>query len=98
MESVFLAIISQLNSAVFVLLAILLLAFWTTYKMGGLVTYFRETKSENRRTDLEIDEIRDTLSSVRATTDLLYRAHINLMRQPDRGTSTRFGENSHEPD
>jgi len=86
METVFLAIISQLNSSVLVLLAILLLALWVTYKMGSVVTYFKETKSENRRTDLKIDDIRDTLSSVKATTDLLYQAHIHTDRKRGRTT------------
>ena len=68
MEAVFLAIISQLNSAVFVLLAILLMAFWAAYKVGSLVTFFKETKSESKRTDLKIDDMRGTLSRTTSAT------------------------------
>ena len=91
MEAVFLAIISQLNSAVFVLLAILLMAFWATYKVGSLVTFFKETKSENKRTDLKIDDMRGTLSSVKATTDLLYQVHVHTMHKRERNA---LGRNS----
>ena len=93
MEAVFLGIISQLNSSVFVLLAILVLALWVMYKMGGVVTYFRETKDEIRRTELKIDDIRDTLSSVKATTDLLYRSHLSAIHKQS-SASENFADGS----
>lgn len=81
MEAVFLALIGQLNGAIFVLVCLLFLGFFGTYKIGTIVTYFKETKDKNEKVDAKIDGIKEVLNSVKATTDLLYQTHITTVQR-----------------
>ena len=81
MEAIFLALIQQLNGAVFVLIALLIIAFYTFFKVGSIVTYFKETKDKNEKIDGKIDNIKDSLSTIKATTELLYQAHLKTSRK-----------------
>ena len=80
METIILTLIQQLNSSVFILILVLILCILLAYKLGGVVTYFTETKSKNEKIDGKIDTIKDVLARVQATTDLLYQAHLSTVQ------------------
>lgn len=92
MESVFISLIQQLNSSVFVLICILVLCFWGAYKVGGIKTYFTETKDKNDKIDGKIDSIKDVLSKVQATADLLYQSHLLTVQRQSPISLTPLGE------
>jgi len=76
METIFLALINKLNSSVFVLLAILLLAFWVVYIAGKITSSFRIFEKKNENIDTTLHDIKDSLAKVKATTDILYQVHL----------------------
>lgn len=80
MSAIFLKLIEQLNSSVFVLIVILIIAFWATYKLGWIINLFKSFKERNKETGNDIKSIGRTLSAVKATTDLLYKAHLNTIK------------------
>lgn len=80
MTSVLLALIQQLNSAVFVLIAILILAFWIMFKSGGWVKSYKDFESKNIKLDDKIDNIKDNIAKIQATAELLYQAHLSTIK------------------
>lgn len=80
MEAIILKLIDQLNSSVFTLLAILAAAFWAIYKLGGINKMFGDFKDKNKELDSNIGGIKDVLATIKATTDLLYQAHIQTIK------------------
>lgn len=80
MEAIILKLLDQLNSSVFTLVAILLVAFWAIYKLGGVVKTFEDVKDKHKEMDTNMSGIKDTLSSIKATTDLLYQAHLSTVK------------------
>jgi len=80
MEAVFLALIQELNASVFTLIAVLLVVFWIVYKSGGWVKSYGDFESKSEKFDTKIDVIKDSLSAIRATTDLLYQAHLSTVK------------------
>jgi hypothetical protein len=92
MEAVILTLIQQLNSSVFILILVLILCILLAYKLGGVVTYFTETKSKNEKIDGKVDAIKDVLAKVQATTDLLYQAHLSTVQAHSPIQLTQKGE------
>jgi len=80
MQALLLKLADQLNGSVFVLLAILLIAFWAIYKLGGIVNMFGLFKEKNKEIDTHIEGIKETLAAIKATTDLLYQAHLSTLQ------------------
>lgn len=80
MEIILSKLIDQLNSSVFTLLAILLVAFYAIYRLGGIVTSFTNFKDKHKDLDTTIGGVKDTLASIKATTDLLYQAHLSTLK------------------
>lgn len=80
MESIILALIQQLTGAVFTLIAVLLVIFWLLYKSGGWVKSYENFEDKSEKFDTKIDLIKDSLSSIKATTDLLYQAHLSTVK------------------
>jgi hypothetical protein len=80
MEAILMKLLEQLNSAVFALIAILIIAFWMVYKFGGITKTFGDFKEKNKELDANIGGIKDTLATIKATTDLLYQAHISTIQ------------------
>lgn len=80
MEAIFLALIQQLNGAVFTLIAILLVVFWLMYKSGGWVKSYKIFENKNEKFDEKIDFIKESIYKVQATTDLLYQAHLSTVK------------------
>lgn len=80
METILLALIQQLNGAVFTLIAILLVSFWLLFKSGGWVKSYGDFEKKSEKFDTKIDTIKDSLSSIKATTDLLYQAHLSTVQ------------------
>jgi len=80
MEAIVLALIQQLNSAVFVLVCILLIVAFLVYKAGAIVTMFGEFKDKNRKIDDKLDSMHSSLSDIKATTNLLYQAHLSTIK------------------
>ncbi|MEK7561002.1 MAG: hypothetical protein AAB539_03550 [Patescibacteria group bacterium] len=76
MEAIIAKLIAELNSAVFLLLAILFFAFWAMFQLGSITKTFKDFKDKNKTTDTDIGGIKDSLAAVRATTELLYQAHL----------------------
>lgn len=79
MLNIALLLMQQLNTAVFVLLTILVLAFCLTYKIGGVVNKFKGVEKKTDKFDSSIDSIKDNLSKIGATTELLYKAHLSTI-------------------
>jgi hypothetical protein len=77
MSAIFLALIQQLNASVFTLILILVIVFWLTYKSGGWVASYDNFENKSEKFDAKIDSIKDSLSKITATTELLYQAHIS---------------------
>ncbi len=65
-------LVEQLNGAVFVLVVILIVAFWATYKLSGIISLFGGFKEERTDLKLDIKTIKNDLSNVSATVKLLY--------------------------
>ena len=80
MESLILALIQQLNAAVFTLIVVLLVCFWLVYKAGGIVKTFSDYESDKTKIETKMDAMKDMLSNIRATTDLLYQAHLTTVK------------------
>lgn len=80
MDTLFLALIGQLNSAVFTLLLILAVAFFIVWKLSDLFSQFRHQKEKNAKLDTNLDSIKDSVASIRATTELLYQAHLSTIK------------------
>lgn len=92
MEAIFLKLIEQLNSSVFTLVSILVLVFIGIYKIGGVVTYFEEIKVKNEKFDAAIDNIKESISEVKATTKLLYEVHLQTVKGRSPLSLTSLGE------
>lgn len=92
MESIFLALIQQLNGAVFTLVIILLMTFWLAHKSGGWVKSYKDFESKSERFDEKIDHIKDNISKIQATTDLLYQAHLSTVKAHSPVTLTQKGK------
>lgn len=80
MEAIFLALIQQLNAAVFTLIAILVVAFWLVYKSGGWVKSYKNFEEKSEKFDIKIDLIKESIFKVQATTDLLYQSHLSTVK------------------
>lgn len=80
MIEIFLALIKTLNSSVFTLILILVVVFWLLYKSGGWVKSYKDFENKSEKFDTKIDLIKDSLSSIKATTDLLYQAHLSTVK------------------
>jgi hypothetical protein len=80
MEALFLALIQQLNGAVFTLIVIVILMFYIIYKAGGIITTFRHFERKNDKADTKFDEMTGSLAKIQATTDLLYQAHLSTIQ------------------
>jgi hypothetical protein len=80
MPSIILKLIEQLNGAVFVLVAILAIAFWSMYKLGGIIKTFNFFEKKNENFDKAIDEMKTNIFSIKATTDLLYQSHLSTIQ------------------
>lgn len=80
MEAIVLALIQQLNGAVFVLVCIFLIVAFLLYKAGGVVTMFGDFRAKNQKIDDKLDGMHASLSEIRATTNLLYQAHLTTIK------------------
>lgn len=80
MQEVFLKLVEQLNGAIFTLFLILLLAFWAIFRIGRLVETFGLFKEKNTDLDKHVSTMKDSLSAIKATTDLLYQAHLSTVK------------------
>jgi hypothetical protein len=91
MLEVLLALIGELNGAIFILCILTLFVLIGTYKIGAIKTYFTETKAKNDRIDEKIDSIKDTLASVKAIADLLYQREQKTVQSQSPITLTKIG-------
>ncbi|MDD2656320.1 MAG: hypothetical protein PHQ18_01975 [Patescibacteria group bacterium] len=91
MQEVFLKLIEQLNGAVFILLLLLILAFWLVVKITRVITIFDKFKEErkemkddikNDRQEMKDDvkKINDNLSEIKATVKLLYEGGLQTLK------------------
>ncbi|PIR92951.1 hypothetical protein COT99_03505 [Candidatus Falkowbacteria bacterium CG10_big_fil_rev_8_21_14_0_10_43_10] len=103
MWEVILKLIEQLNSSVFVLLLILIIAFLVCYKAGGIVNSFKSFKEDNKSVKdriedvketllSKIDSVKDKLSDIKSTTDLLYNAHLQTVKKESPVSLTELGK------
>lgn len=68
MQDIFLKLIEQLNSSVFVLIAILVLAFLATFKLGGWKQIFLHHDGRIQK----VERIADTVIGIQTKVDLIY--------------------------
>lgn len=80
MEAIVLALIQQLNGAVFVLVCIFLIVAFLLYKAGSIVTMFGDFRTKNQKIDDKLDGMHASISEIKATTNLLYQAHLTTIR------------------
>lgn len=80
MLEIFLKLIEQLNSAVFVLIAILALAFWAIYKIAKMITLFNGFKEERTEIKTDLTDIKNNVAKTTATVDLLYQSHLSTVK------------------
>ena len=92
MENIFLALIDKLNSSVFVLIILLLLAFWVVYRAGKITNSFKNFETKNDKIDAAIYEMKDSLLQVKATTELLYQTHLSTVKSHSPMSLTPKGE------
>lgn len=92
MEAIIAKLIETLNSSVFTLLVLLVVAFLATYKLGGIVKTFGVFKDENDGIKKEIGGMKDSLAKINATTDLLYQAHLSTVQSRSPLSLTSKGE------
>lgn len=92
MESIFLALIQQLNGAVFTLIAILIVVFWLLYKSGGWVKSYKDFENKSENFDKKIDSIKESIFKIQATTDLLYQEHLSTVKSQSPISLTEIGK------
>lgn len=92
MQIIFSKLIDQLNGAVFVLIAILILAFWAMYKLGGVVDRFKHFNDKHKIFEDSIDIIKNKLSDIGATVKLIYDFHLDTVKNKSPITLTEKGE------
>lgn len=80
MGAIFSKLIDQLNSSIFILLALLVIAFWVVWKLSDVVSQFKHQKEKNTKIDNTLDSIKETMFAVKATTDLLYQNHLSTVQ------------------
>jgi len=80
MEAIFIELMKQLNSSVFVLIAVLLVIFVLLFKAGRMTEYFKSLKEKDIKYDDTIDKIKESLAKIQATTDLLYQSHLSTVQ------------------
>lgn len=79
MQEIVLQLIAQLNSSVAILMLLVILAFWATYKLGGILKSFNFFEKNNSKFESNIDTIKNDLSEAKATVNLLYQAHLKTI-------------------
>jgi len=92
MQTIFLKLLDQLNGAVLVLVAILVMAFWAIYKLGGIIKTFSFFEKKNENFDKSIDEMKTNIFSIKATTDLLYQNHLSTIKSQSPISLTEKGK------
>lgn len=90
-ETLLLELIKQLNGSVFVLIVVLIVLFILVYKSGGMVNSFKNFQSKHESFDTKIDSIKDSLASIKATTDLLYQTHVQTVKAHSPLSLTEIG-------
>lgn len=80
MEAIFLKLIEQLNSAVSILILILVLSFWAVYKISNIVAMFGSIREERKETKEDMKEIRKELSKISGTVDLLFEKYLSTVK------------------
>lgn len=93
MLELLLKIVEQLNSSVFTLMLILIVFFVLVYKLGGIVKTFDGFKEKNKEAETNIGQIKEILSEIKATTKLLYDAHLKTVSNHSPVSLTSLGEN-----
>ncbi len=92
MLNLLLQLIEQLNSAVFVLMLLLIISFLVVWKLSDVVSQFRFQKEKNKKIDDNLDSIKDNMASVKATTDLLYQNHLQTVKSHSPMSLTEKGQ------
>ncbi len=80
MDIILSTLIQQLNSSVFVLIAILVVVGWLLYKSGGWVQIIKDFTENKDKIDAKIGDIQSNISEIKATTGLLYQAHLSTVK------------------
>ena len=79
MEALLVALIQQLNGAVFTLIAVLVVSFILIFKAGSISQSFKIFQKKHESIDEKIDSIKTNIAKIGATTDLLYQAHLSTI-------------------
>ena len=73
MQQILIILAEQLNSAVFILLFLLLVAFWAVYKITQMFTQWQEQRSGYERLSKNLHELREDVGTIRARLDFLFQ-------------------------
>jgi len=91
METVFLTLIQQLNSSVFILLGLVFLVGMSLLKLGGWAERF---KHQDKRL-CDVEEIHDSVVELRTKVDLIYQ-HVNRNKPIQSMSPLTFTQIGHE--
>lgn len=85
MEAIFTQLLTQLNSSIFTLVALLHIAAWGIWKAGNLNSDYKHLIKNDNRMEKDIRIIKDKLGKLEAKMDLLYSAFIQGVRPVQKG-------------
>ncbi|MFH1029647.1 MAG: hypothetical protein V1770_00120 [bacterium] len=80
MSEIIIKLIGQMNISVFVLMLILIFAFWAAYQIGKMVNKFGGFEKERQETRDNLTSIKDNMAKINATVELLYKSHLSTVQ------------------
>jgi hypothetical protein len=87
-----LKIVNELNSSVFVLIAILVVALWGMFKLGMIINHYNHFSKKQDKFDHSLDTIKDSLSLIKAKVDIIYNKYTNTIKAHSPVSLTTQGE------
>ena len=73
MIEIFLKLIEQLNSAVFVLILVLLVTIWVVWKLSSVVTLFGGYKEERKEVKDDLHQIRKDIAKIEGNVNFVFQ-------------------------
>ncbi|MFH1860234.1 MAG: hypothetical protein ABH870_04375 [bacterium] len=74
-QTIFIKILEQLNSSVFVLIGLFIVALWAMYKIGGIVTTFSTHEDKIDGLSKNSEKTFEKIIRLEAKVDLIYQYH-----------------------
>lgn len=80
MPDLLLKLAEQLNSSVFVLLVILVVAFWATFKLAKVISQHENFCKKQDNFDGTIDTIKEDIHAIKAKVDIIYNRNLDTVQ------------------